>query len=114
MSSSHTEPGVPGAVSHHTKTHDDFKPDITTRIADAEQRSIGTMNQNPHEPNSKPSAMDKAFGAVEAGLGKAMGDKELERKGMVAQGKAYNTKGREGEMQTEGGVHLGGEGAYST
>ncbi|GAA5839149.1 hypothetical protein JCM11251_003689 [Rhodosporidiobolus azoricus] len=108
------EPGAPGAESHHTNTDANFKPDISTRIADAEQRSIGTVNQNPHEPNSKPSAMDKAFGGIEAGIGKAIGDKELEKKGTIAQGKAYQTAGREQELQTEGGVKLGGEGAYST
>ncbi|GAA6043889.1 hypothetical protein JCM8097_004289 [Rhodosporidiobolus ruineniae] len=114
MSNLNTEPGAPGAVSHHTTTEQDFKPDFSTRIADFEQRGLGTVNQNPHAPNSKPSGIDKAMGAVESGIGKAIGDKELEKKGLSAQGKAYQTAGHEKDYDTEAGVHLGGESAYQT
>ncbi|GAA6008758.1 hypothetical protein JCM10207_001711 [Rhodosporidiobolus poonsookiae] len=106
------EPGAPGAVSHETTTSSDFKPDMATRMADAEQRSFGTMNQNPHAPNSEPSAIDKMMGGVERGIGKVMGDKELEKKGTIAQGKAYETAGHEREYETEAGVRLGGNSAY--
>ncbi|GAA5851692.1 hypothetical protein JCM8547_001174 [Rhodosporidiobolus lusitaniae] len=107
MSSSGTSTGTHAATQDRTTTDASFKPDISTRIADAEQRS-GT---NPHEPNSHPSALDKVGGAVEAGIGKVLGDKELERKGTVAQGK--DPKMTENQ-RTEAGTHLGGENAYST
>ncbi|GAA5981602.1 hypothetical protein JCM11641_003913 [Rhodosporidiobolus odoratus] len=97
---------------YHTTTDASFKPDISTRIADAEQRGVPSLNQNPHEPNSKPSAIDKVMGGVEKGIGKAIGDVELEKKGTVAQGKAYETQGK--DYTTENGTHLGGEGAYSS
>ncbi|BGP16819.1 hypothetical protein JCM10213_004666 [Rhodosporidiobolus nylandii] len=112
MSSSGATTGGPTAQGSATVTDASFKPDISTRIADAEQRGVGTLNQNPHEPNSKPSAIDKGMGKVEAGLGKVIGDKELVAKGNVAQGKGPEIDNQ--KLETEAGTHLGGEGAFST
>jgi hypothetical protein len=60
--------------------------DPSSKYAEWEQRGQGTVGANPHEGGEKPSGLDKAAGKLEEVTGKAMGDKELQARGLADQG----------------------------
>ncbi|GAA6004353.1 uncharacterized protein JCM10292_001440 [Rhodotorula paludigena] len=86
MASTGTGPGVHAAAEDRTHDTDSFQPDAASRYANFEQRA-STLGRNVHH-GEQPGAFDKAVGKVEAGLGKVIGDPELQAKGLASQGKA--------------------------
>lgn len=78
-----------------------FKPDISTRIADAEQG--GAIGNNHHEGDSKPTALGKAGGKLEEVVGKAFGDGELQAKGAASQGKQPSAETQMNRTSEQGG-----------
>ncbi|BGP40691.1 hypothetical protein JCM10450v2_004685 [Rhodotorula kratochvilovae] len=103
MSNHTAQTGVHQGVDRTANPNANFKPDISTRIADAEQgNSIGS---NPHAGNSHPSALEKAGGKLEYATGKLFGDGELQAKGLAEQGKARNADVQQ-DLATERGGDL--------
>ncbi|BGP55949.1 hypothetical protein JCM8202_004294 [Rhodotorula sphaerocarpa] len=86
MSSTGTQAGGPPGEDHTTKQAD-FKPDPSTKYADWEEHGQATLTSDGHKSHQQRSGLEKTAGKVEEMTGKAMGDKELQARGMADQGK---------------------------
>ncbi|GAA5820942.1 hypothetical protein JCM3770_002638 [Rhodotorula araucariae] len=103
MSNHTAQTGVHQGIDRTANPDGNFKPDISTRIADAEQGNA--LGSNPHAGNSHPSALEKAGGKLEYATGKLFGDGELQAKGLAEQGKAQNADTVQ-DLSTEQGGDL--------
>ncbi|GAA5966608.1 hypothetical protein JCM8115_006888 [Rhodotorula mucilaginosa] len=103
MSATGTQTGAP-AGADYTKKDTDFNMDPSSKYAEWEQRGQGTVGANPHEGGEKPSGLDKAAGKLEEVTGKAMGDKELQARGLADQGKGTANKMQ--DLKTEAGGNV--------
>ncbi|GAA5856709.1 hypothetical protein JCM9279_000311 [Rhodotorula babjevae] len=101
MSNHTAQTGGPIGADRTTDHAANFKPDISTRIADAEQG--GAIGNNHHEGDSKPTALGKAGGKLEEVVGKAFGDGELQAKGAASQGKQPSAETQMNRTSEQGG-----------
>ncbi|GAA5947018.1 hypothetical protein JCM3775_004283 [Rhodotorula graminis] len=102
MSNHTAQTGGPIGADRTTDHAANFKPDISTRIADAEQ-GAPTIGNDHHEGNSKPTALGKAGGKLEEVVGKAFGDGELQAKGAASQGKQPSAEQQMNRTSEQGG-----------
>ncbi|GAA5899090.1 hypothetical protein JCM8208_003001 [Rhodotorula glutinis] len=101
MSNHTAQTGGPIGADRTTDHAANFKPDISTRIADAEQGNA--IGNDHHSGESKPTALGKAGGKLEEVVGKAFGDGELQAKGAASQGKQPSAETQMNRTSEQGG-----------